>query len=578
MNTQPKRIECEIHYKSLLHLVSDYIDLYAVKSPKQIALIEYDTGAKITYRRLARITDAFAAKLLALGLKRGDVIATSLPFTKEHIFLEYACFKLGIIVAPLDLRLKAQEIIDAFEIIKPCAYFFLGETPKIDFRPIVQVVMQKATTVKHFIQFQKTAGGTLPGAVHVLDFARDIKRRYLMALFTGRLRKAKRNVTKRDPALIIFTTGSTGFPKAALLAHENILIQNIGLAETVKMKPSDRMLINLPPSHVGGQTEQLMTTLYTGATAVLLHVFDAEKSLKAIAEHRITLCGQIPTLFNMQWRLPNYEQFDLSSLRAALYGGETVSLSFLERLNAMTSKIATGLGLTETAGFCTYTPISWKPQDIAASIGFDTPLCPISIRKPMQKDGSAGEKLPAGEIGEICFNGPQIFLGYMNNEEATRATISTDGVCYTGDLGRYDERGLHYASRVRFVIKTKGYQVFPAEIESFIAGCFPSLISAVGCVGVPHEIYGEAIVAFIELASEQEINNAELSSRMLDIAAYKRPSHVVFLKTGEMPYNRVTKIDVLELKHRAEAEIKRLRKQGKWDQDANNKTQISSAS
>ncbi len=565
MNDPVKRAECERRWHELLPLVSDYVDLHAAHTPEAPALVEHETGEAVTYRRLAQASSAFAAKLLSLGLRRGDIVATSLPFTKEHVFLEYACFQIGVVFAPLDLRLKSAEIIEAFNAISPRAYFFLGETPRADFRPIVAEVMKACPSVGTWVQFQKDPAGTLPGAVAVQSFARDLKWRYVLSIATGRLGRARRQVQKRDPALIIFTTGSTGRPKAAVMCHESILVQNIGLLVGFDMTAADRMLVNLPPSHVGGQTEQLMTTLYGGGTAVLLAVFDPEKSLEAIARHRVTMCGQIPALFNLEWRLPTYSSYDLSSLRFAIYGGQAVDRAFLERLGEMAPAMGTGLGLTETAGFCTYTPPSWRPGDVAGSIGYDSPLAPLTIREPMRADGRAGAEKAKGEVGEICFSGPQLFLGYHGDAAATRRTLSSDGILYTGDLGSYDEHGLHFAGRAKFVIKPKGYQVFPGEVEDFIASSYAGEVAAVGCVGVPHAVFVEAIVAFIELKPGATIDKKALDARLRDLASYKRPSHVVFLPPGGMPYNRVAKIDVMELRRRAEAEIDALRREGRWD-------------
>src|SRR5690606_26869775 len=156
---------------------------------------------------------------------------------------------------------------------------------------------------------------------------------------------------ENDGAQVIYTTGSTGLPKPALLSHRNITCQNMCLAGGFDMRESPRMLVNLPPSHVGCQTEQLMTRLFSGGRAVILHIFDAEKSLRAIQDYQIDCFGQIPALFAMQWRLPNYRDFDLSSLRFALFGGQQVSRQFLEQLSQMAPNFGGGLGLTEMAGF-----------------------------------------------------------------------------------------------------------------------------------------------------------------------------------------------------------------------------------
>ena len=390
MNDPQLRQRCQEQYQDLLPRLADYVSLHARTRPDALAIIEHDTGEHITWKKFDQAVTAFSSKLLSIGLNKGDVVATSLPMLKEHIYLEYACFKLGILIAPLDLRLKVREVMHAFESIRPRACFFLGSTPKADFRPLFREVMASAPYCQHWVQFQAEPEGILEGAQHIKEFARDMKWQYIRTRLTGVVKRAARAVGRRDPALIIFTTGSTGLPKPALLCHENILVQNIGLAVAFGVTSGERMLVNLPPSHVGCQTEQLMTTIYGGGTSVVLHIFDAQRSLQAIQQHQVTVCGQIPALFAMQWRLPDYESFDLSSLRFAIYGGQAVDRPFLERLGRMARQMGSGLGLTETAGFCTYTPAHWGPDEIGDSIGFDTPLCPISIREPMQADGSAG--------------------------------------------------------------------------------------------------------------------------------------------------------------------------------------------
>jgi fatty-acyl-CoA synthase len=549
--------------------VFDWVDKYAKERPEDLAIIEYNTGDKITWKTFATSSKAFAAKLLSLGLKKGDIIATSLPLLKEHVYLMYACYRAGIIFAPIDLRLKPPEIIQAFDKIKPKMFLFLGKTPVADFREIVKPVMAAhKDTVKYWIQFQKEEDMIMDGAIGITEFASDIKKTYIFkGLIGGSVRRAQRQVDKRDPCLIIFTTGSTGWPKPALICHENILLQNIGLGTAFGMEQNDKMLVNLPASHVGCTTEQLMTTLYGGGTAVILHIFKPDESLDAIQKYKVTCFGQIPALFSMEWRLPNYNEYDLSSLRFSIAAGQQVTRAFLERLSAMAPQMPTGLGLTETAGFCTYTPMEYGVDDLLKGIGYDSPLCPISIREIMKSDGSAGDEKPKGEIGEICFSGPQIFLGYLDDEENTRKTISTDGFLYTGDLGSYDEEGLHFAGRSKLLIKPKGYNVYPQEVEDFIGTGLKEKISSVAVVGVSHDVFTEGIMAFVETRKGETVTAEEVDELAKGMASYKRPSHVEILQPESMPLNRVSKTDYVTLKSKAKEIAEKLRAEGKWDRE-----------
>jgi acyl-CoA synthetase (AMP-forming)/AMP-acid ligase II len=372
-------------------------------------------------------------------------------------------------------------------------------------------------------------------------------------------------VGRRDPCLIIFTTGSTGSPKAALLCHEGILTQNAALTVGFGFRADDRLLVNLPPSHVGCATEVLGTALYQGATSVLLHVFDAEKSLKAIARHRVTVVAQIPALFNLEWNHRRYRELDHSSVRLAVYGGQGVPRAFLDRLREMAPEIGTGLGLTETSGFCSYTPLGATADELAASIGYDMPLSPLTVRAPMCADGSAGPELPAGQVGAICFSGPQLFLGYLNDPAATSAALSRDGILYTGDLGSYDGQGLKLAGRSGLVIKPKGFQVFPGDVENHVLARLDGAATSAACVGAEHAVWAEALMLFVEAAPGRSLAAAEVMEACAGMASYARPSHVEILPPGAIPLNRVAKTDYLALRVQAREIVARLREQGGWD-------------
>lgn len=552
------------------HLLHGVIAKWARETPDKIALIEHDTGRECSYAQFHQITGALALKLLELGFRKGDFLATSLPLLAEHIFLEYACFRIGVIHAPLDLRLKAPEVARSLDLIKPRGFAFLGKTPVADFSELGRAVQKACPYIEHFIQFVPP-GAQIEGAISALQLgaeamqlAQQVTANPSHSPLWKLYQEVNGSIQETDGAQVIYTTGSTGMPKPALLSHRNITCQNMCLAGGFDMTDNPRMLVNLPPSHVGCQAEQLMTTLFSGGTAVILHMFDAEKSLRAIEKHRVDCFGQIPAMFAMQWRLPNYSEFDLSSLRFALFGGQQVTRQFIEQLQQMAPQCGGGLGLTEMAGFVTYTPLDGTIDELLTGVGYDMPVTPLSIRAPMNADGTAGPELPDGEVGEICFTGPQVFISYVNNDEAYRRTVSTDGVCYTGDLGSKTERGLIFAGRSKLVIKPKGYQVHPAQVESHFA-MLTTHVSSCGAVGVPHEIFTEAIVLFVETKPGANLTSDLLEQHAKEIAGYMRPSHYVMLGPGELPLNRSAKTDYVGLKERALAEVEQLRAAGKWD-------------
>jgi fatty-acyl-CoA synthase len=557
-----------------LPLLNSYPEKWAREMPDKAALIQHEDGKTITYKKFNALVDYFALRLLDMGIKKGDRIATMLVLIPEHVLLMYACFKIGAIIAPLDVRLKEMEVVRDLNKIKPKAFFFLGKTPIIDFREMGKAVRDNCPSVEHLIQFtpNPVPGDLIEGAIAITTMMAKSKLigLKLKNFFTRELEKTYARIDAKTPALIIFTTGTTGEPKPAVMCHENIIVQNEVLNRGVGLDGNNMvMLVNLPPSHVGCVTEQLMTTLYLGGTAVILRIFDPKMTIEAIEKWKVGIFGQIPTQFRLEWALPEYSNYDLSSLEYAIYGGSAVDTVFLKQLAKMAPNFGTGIGMTETAGFYSFTPKGIAVEEMAGQVGMTfEDLAPVTIRKPIQENSYAGEDLPDEEIGEICVSGPIVFQGYYNMPEETDKSISKDGWLYTGDLGYFQDMGnykaLYLAGRQKFVIKQKGYQVFPDEVQDFIAS-HPK-VDLVDVVGVKHNIFDEGIFVFVRPKKGETLTVEEIMQHCQVIAAYKRPQHVeIWPEDKEFPLTRVAKVDKKELKTVAEQIVEELRKSGRWD-------------
>ncbi len=556
-----------------LPLLNSYIEKWSRETPQQIALIQAEDGSSVTYRQLQNMADEFAYMLLDMGIRKGDRVATMLLLTIEHVALMFGCFKIGAICATLDVRLKDNEVVRDLNKISPRAFFFLGKTPFRDFREVGRAVQKGCPSVETLVQFTPITldSELLPGAV---PLTRMIDRQKLPSQkiknwITRRLEAAYARVTPNTPAVIVFTTGTTGAPKPAMINHHNIIVQDEILSRGAGLKQEFRMMVNLPPSHVGCITESLMSGLYVGGTCVIQRIFDARLTLEAVQKYHVNTLGMIPTQYRIIWALPDYDQYDLSSLKSVVYGGASGDSEFLQKLSKMAPLFGTGLGMTESGGFGTYTPPGISVEEMVGQVG--TPfeeLAKLTVRAPMNADGTAGMELPDGEIGEICYHPPLVFMGYYNQPEATAQVISKEGILYSGDMGYYKDMGsyraLYLSGRRKFIIKQSGFNVFPDEVEAHIAEL--KGVDSVCVVGVPHKLLGEAIMAFVRLIPGTDLSVEDIHAHCKKIAAYKRPQHIeIWPADRPFPLTRTTKIDKLELGVQALQIADQLRNTGQWD-------------
>jgi acyl-CoA synthetase (AMP-forming)/AMP-acid ligase II len=541
------------------HLLHGVVAKWAKAKPDAAAMLSAEGDRAVTWSEFDRTTTAMAGEFKRLGFTKGDFLVTLLPLTVDHVLLEYSCFKIGVIAAPLDLRLSPAEVMRALEILRPRGFVSLGVKAPLDLRPLWLAIQSQCKWIEHFIEVDSDK--EIAGTQSFASIAESAKRSMAAADSVPLAQ-----ISEDDGALIIFTTGSTGSPKPALLSHRNITVQNMCICGAFfGGDRGTRTLVNLPASHVGGQTEAMMSTFFGGGTAVLLEIFDASRSLRAIARHRVEILAQIPAMYNLEWMLKDYASHDLTSLKCTAYGGHSVSRPFIDQLAAMAPVIGTGLGLTETAGFCTYIEANAADKEkILTGLGVDMPVYPCTIRQAMRADGTAGEELPTGEIGHLCFRGPQTFLGYINDPAATAQAISRDGFLYTGDLGYKDAAGLHLTGREKWVIKSFGYQIFPGDVERHICTLADKVANCV-VVGVAHEVVSEAVVAVVEKRPGAELSRQELDKHARELSVYMRPRHWIILEAGQMPLNRVAKPDYARAQEMAREEIAKLRERGEWD-------------
>lgn len=568
METKLRDADFEDKYK--LPLLPDYIMRWADLTPDNDCIVFADDGQIISYREFDELTDLYAIRLKQMGIHKGDIVATQFLGIPQFYMLVYGCLKAGAIISPLDVKEQPHEVVRDLDKIEAKAFFCLGKTPIRDFNEMAQTIKEKCPYVDHIVQL--SAEGAIDGAENFMDLFGEKALEELKSdtKLAKQLLDDYEKLAPRDPALIIFTTGTTGEPKPALMSHLSIMTNNEVFSRGVGLYGTDYRFLNImPTSHVAGTAQGPMTAWYQGGAIVTLSMFEPVKSLEAVQKYKATFYGGVPTMFRMIWALPNYKDFDLSNLKYSLYGGSAVDTAFLKKMAKMSPTFGTALGMTETSGYFTCTPRGISVEELAGQVGqFYPELAKVTIRHPMNEDGTAGEEIKGNDPGEICVEGNVVFLGYYNNPEATAKVISKEGILYTGDMGALKDMGTYkalvFAGRRKFVIKPKGYLVFPDEVTEFISR-HPEVTQA-QVVGAPHKIFVDGVFAFVQLKPGSSVTREDILEYCKGIASYKRPIHVDFWPVDQQfPMNKTGKVNVMELIDRAKKITEELRKQGKWD-------------
>ena len=486
------------------------------------ALIDGPSGRTITYQQLAQGIEAVAAGLHDRGFGKGDVLAIFSPNIPEYAIAYLAAIRLGGIVTPANPLYTPEEL--AFQLNDAGAKFLLT----------IPLFVETATAaagqsgVKEVFVFGEAEGAT--------PFAQLMKP-------GGEVPQVE---TGFDDVIVLpYSSGTTGLPKGVMLTHRNLVGNIHQTRELHKVTEDDVLIAILPFFHIYGQQVIMNNGLAHGATLVTMPKFDLEQFLGLVQEHKITRAYLVPPIILALAKHPVVDKYDLSSIDVILSGaaplGQELQQAVRDRLGC---KALQGYGLTETSPVTNVIPDDGEPK--AGSVG---PLVPNTEAKVI--DVESGEEVGTGDRGELWYRGPQIMKGYLNNSEATKATIDDDGFLHTGDIGYVDEDGYFYiVDRLKELIKYKGFQVPPAELEALLL-THPKIADA-AVIGVPDEEAGELPKAYV-------VPNGDLTEEevMEFVAGHVAPHKKVRLVeiTNEIPKSASGKIlrRVLVEKERAAA-------------------------
>jgi long-chain acyl-CoA synthetase len=457
----------------------------------------------LTFAQLDDLSTALAIHLRRLGIQRGDRVTLWMENGWRWMVSYYGALKLGAIVNPCNVLLTSEEVTF---VARDC-----GAKVILAAREKAKALDRDETTLLIVDELESLLSG--PGAGDQLSFD---------------------SPAAESPSTICYTSGTTGHPKGAVLRHSTIMMNTAMTALMHGRTQSDVLVSALPCTHVYGNIVMNAAVL-CGMTLVLLPRFDERTVLEAIQKYRATLFEGVPAMFLKLLNHPEFDHFDLTSLRICTVGGQTMSVTKMEEVERRFGCPLIELwGMTELGGLGTTHPHN-GPRRLG-SIGIPLPLTEAKISAPYD----AAKELPRGEVGELMIRGPLVMQEYFGNPQATRATIEPDGWLHTGDIVRQDADGYFYVvDRAKEVIVTGGYNVYPAEVERVIAE-HPA-VALVAVAAAKCEIKGQVPKAFIVSKNGTRCTAEEIIEHCRPrLAPYKVPRAVEFL--NDLPKTSTGKI------------------------------------
>ena len=467
--------------------------------------IETATGRIYTYADMEAISGRYARLLGSLGVGVGDRVAAQVEKSPEAICLYLACLRAGAIYLPLNTGYTTSEV----------AYVLGDAEPRVLIcRPDSEAALREVAGPVHVLTLDASGGGSLPA--HSRDFDADAD---CVAVAPG------------DVAALLYTSGTTGQPKGAMLTHRNLGSNALALHRAWGFRPGDVLLHALPIYHTHGLFVATNCVLLNGSKMLFLPRFDAAEVIGLLP--RATVMMGVPTFYTRLLAHPGFTGAACQSMRLFISGSAPLLEETFHEFERRTGqRILERYGMTET-GMNTSNPLDGERR--AGTVGL--PLPGVEVRVADDK----GSVLPVGEVGVLEMRGPNVFAGYWRQPEKTAGEFRADGFFITGDIARIDERGyVHIVGRAKDLIISGGLNIYPKEIELCIDRIEGIGESAV--IGVDHPDFGEAVVAVATLADGRKDLTAEtiVSALRASLAAFKVPKRVLFVP--ELPRNTMGKV------------------------------------
>jgi long-chain acyl-CoA synthetase len=472
----------------------------AAETPYKPFLFSEADGRRFTYAEFDRAVNRAALMLASSGIGKGDVISLLMPNSAEYIIAYFACFKLGALAGPVNSLLKPQEIS-----------YIIGNSEA------------KALLVHpEFLPRIEEIRGELSGLAHVIEF--DDEKRATEAYAQEAVALPEVELGLDDEAIIIYTSGTTGKPKGCLLTHGNLIANARQISLWLGFTERDRLLTIMPLFHMNAVSVTTLTPLYAGGSTVVSPKFSASRFWKIISDYQITSFGSVATMLSML--LETYpdgvpQGLNTSQLRFAMCGSAPVPAEVMKRFEErFRCLVIEGYGLSESTCRSTFNPPDERRRPGS---------CGLPIGNEMKVVDDEDQEVADGQLGEIVLRGENILKGYFKNPEATERAFR-NGWFHTGDVGYRDPEGFFYiVDRKSDMIIRGGENIYPREIDEVLYQ-HPA-IAAAAAIGIPDELYGEEVAAFVILKEGWAATEEEVIGFCRErLADYKCPKTVRFVK------------------------------------------------
>ncbi|ERS83676.1 AMP-binding protein [Marinobacter sp. EVN1] len=537
--------------------IGDMLDRTAQQFPDNEALVCLHQDIRWTYKEFVDKVNEAARAFMAIGVKRGDRVGIWSPNRYEWTVTQFATAKVGAILVNINPAYGVHELKYAMNLAGISVLVTADSFKTSNYR---EMIYELAPELKRSAPGKLKADNVpdLRAVINVhpdnhegmwtwqdfLGFAGDVSE--------ADLAKRQDELQFDDPINIQFTSGTTGNPKGATLTHHNILNNGYFVGESQRLTENDRLVIPVPLYHCFGMVMGNLGCI-THGTAMIYpsEGFDPKTVLQAVHQEKATALYGVPTMFIAELADPEFDSYDLSTLRTGIMAGSICPAEVMKKVNGKMNmkEVQIAYGMTETSPVSTQTSSLDPFEKQVTTVGRTQPHLETKIVDP-----GTGNVMPRGEIGELCTRGYSVMLKYWNNEEKTREAIDDAGWMHTGDLATMDEDGyIQIVGRIKDMVIRGGENIYPKEIEEFLY-THPS-IEEVQVTGIPDEKYGEELIAWVKLRPDADPVTAEDLQAFCKgkIAHFKIPKNYKFVDafpmtvTGKIQKFKMREISIEEM-------------------------------